>query len=157
LRSEKPRTTGDVDVIVYGSTKTALDLVDGAIAAGFAAQVDVERARLEATGTLRFRKGLFQLDVILASLPFEDEALARASSRQIFGRFVPIPTPEDLILLKVLAGRDKDLVDAAGVMRRHRATLDLGYIEGHLQALGDLAEDMTAWGRWQALRHTTGL
>jgi hypothetical protein len=103
----EPRVTGDVDVIGYMRMDKALALIDAAVAAGFTVARD-EREKLQATGTLRFRKGQFELDIILASLPFEDDARARARKHRLFGRLVPLPTPEDLILFKVLAGRDKD-------------------------------------------------
>lgn len=137
----EPRMTGDIDVIGYISIEQASALIDAAKAAGFAVAAD-ERERLHATGTLRFVKRPFQLDIILASLPFEDDALARARKRRLFGRFVPLPTPEDLLLFKVLAGRDKDLVDAVGVARRHLDALDHRYLDAALSAICDLAEDV---------------
>jgi hypothetical protein len=76
----EPRMTGDVDVIGYLSMEQASVLIDAAVAAGFEVAPD-ERERLHATGTLRFTKGRFQLDIILASLPFEDDARARARKR----------------------------------------------------------------------------
>ncbi len=71
----EPRMTGDVDVIGYLTMEQASALIDAATAAGFEIAHD-ERERLRATGTLRFHKGGFQLDIILASLPFEDDARA---------------------------------------------------------------------------------
>ena len=137
----QPRITGDVDVIGYLSMEQAMGLIDAAAAAGFEVASD-ERERLHSTGTLRFRKGQFQLDVILASLPFEDDARARAHKHRLFGRLVPLPTPEDLILFKVLSGRDKDLVDAVGVARRHLATLDRRYLSTTIESVCELAEDL---------------
>lgn len=148
----EPRMTGDVDVVGYLSTEQAISLIDAAIAAGFHVAPD-ERKRLEATGTLRFSKAPFQLDIILASLPFEDEARARARKRRLFGRLVPLPTPEDLILFKVLAGRDKDLVDAVGVARRHFSALDRGYLDTSLEAVCDLAEDLAPRKRLDDVLH----
>jgi hypothetical protein len=153
----EPRTTGDVDVIVYAPRERMIALVDDAARAGFEASADVERTRLDETGTLRFRKGSFQLDVIGASLPFEDEALARAMKKKLFGRTVSLPTPEDLLLLKVLAGRDKDMLDAVGIVRRHGSRLDVKYVERHLRELCELAEDMAAWRRLEDVVKKGGL
>ncbi|HEX7942060.1 MAG TPA: hypothetical protein VF488_09660 [Gemmatimonadaceae bacterium] len=137
----EPRVTGDVDVIGYMGMDKALALIDAAVAAGFRVASD-EREKLRATGTLRFKKGQFELDVILASLPFEDDARARSRKHRLFGRLVPLPSPEDLILFKVLAGRDKDMVDAVGVARRHLAKLDRRYLREAVQAVCDVAEDL---------------
>lgn len=142
----EPRTTGDVDVIAFLTPEQAEKLIGRAVRSRFeAVEPAVERRRLRETGTLRLRRPPFQLDLILASLPFEDEAYRRSSLRRLFGRSVRLPSPEDLILFKVLAGRDKDLVDAAGVARRHAGKLDRQYLEQTLRPLCDLAEDMTAW------------
>jgi hypothetical protein len=137
----QPRATGDVDVIGYMPMEKAIALIDAAVAADFRVAPD-EREKLEATGTLRFHKSQFQLDIILASLPFEDDARARARKHRLFGRLVPLPTPEDLILFKVIAGRDKDLVDAVGVARRHLPALDRRYLRSALEAVCELAEDL---------------
>jgi hypothetical protein len=145
------RTTGDVDVIGYLSDEDAVALIAKAAAAGFDVRPEVERERLRATGTLRFRHGLFQLDVILASLPFEDAADARAVSKRLFGRLIRFPTPEDLIIFKVLAGREKDILDAVGIARRHLPTLERRYIEKTIQSICDLAEDMAPWRRLESV------
>lgn len=137
----QPRATGDVDVIAYVSMEKAAALIDAAVAAGFQVSPD-ERETLQATGTLRFRKGQFQLDIIVASLAFEDDARARARKQRLFGRLVPLPTPEDLLLFKVLAGRDKDLVDAVGIARRHLPSLDRRYLRQAVEAVCELAEDL---------------
>jgi hypothetical protein len=70
---------------------------------------------------------------------------------------VPLPTPEDLILFKVLAGRDKDLVDAVGVARRHFSALDHRYLDATLDAVCDLAEDLAPRNRLdEVLRKASG-
>jgi Nucleotidyltransferase of unknown function (DUF6036) len=147
----EPRTTGDVDVLAFVTEADAHRLIAEARGAGFEAEDEVERRRLRETGTLRFRHAPFQLDVITASMPFEEEAFRRATPQRMFGRALRFPSPEDLILFKVLAGRDKDLLDAVGVARRHAATLDRHYVDATLRPICDLAEDLGAWQRWQAV------
>jgi len=145
----EPRTTADADAIIFVSPAEADSLIREAAVAGFDLREDVERKRLATTGTIRFRKGRFQIDLITASLAFEEAASRRASEHKLFGLRLPFPSPEDLILLKVLAGRDKDMLDAVGVARRHAARLDIRYIEETLRTICDLAEDTAAWGRLQ--------
>lgn len=48
---------------------------------------------------------------------------------------------------KVLSGRDKDMLDAAGVVRRHGDRLDVAYLEWTLRPICELAEDMAPWNR----------
>ncbi|MEQ1737298.1 MAG: hypothetical protein ABL886_12940 [Rhodoglobus sp.] len=146
----EPRMTGDIDVVAFVTLERAEQFIGVAITAGFEVAAD-ERQRLHETGTLRFHKGGFQFDIILASLPFEDAARARARTGRLFGRSVPLPTPEDLILFKVLAGRDKDLVDAVGIARRHLASLDRAYLTATLDDICDLAEDVEPRRRLDAV------
>jgi hypothetical protein len=147
----EPRTTADADAIVFLSQAEAEALIRAAAEAGFEIREDVERERLATTGTLRFRRGRFQIDLITASLPFEDAAYGRASFHRLFGIRLPFPSPEDLILLKVLAGREKDMLDAAGVVRRHGDRLDVAYLERTLLPICELAEDMAPWNRLRRL------
>lgn len=143
----EPRTTADADAVVFLSPAEAEALVGQATAAGFELQEDVERSRLRETGTLRFRRGRFRIDLITASLPFEESAFRRARRHMLFGVELPFPSPEDLILFKVLAGRDKDMLDAVGVARRHFERLDVAYLERTLRPICELAEDMAPWRR----------
>lgn len=145
----EPRTTGDADVIGFLAEDGPGRLIEEALEAGFEIDAETERRRLGETGTLRFRRPPFQLDVIAASLPFEEEAFRRATVHRMFGRAVRFPSPEDLIIFKILAGREKDMLDAIGVARRHAAALDRQYLEGTLRPICDLAEDMTPWRRFQ--------
>lgn len=147
----EPRTTADADAIVFISQAEAHALIREAAAAGFELNQDLERERLSRTGTMRFRKGPFQLDLITASLPFEERARERASRHELFGVSLLFPSPEDLILFKILAGRDKDLLDATGIARRHRGRLDVPYLEASLRAICEAAEDASFWSRLQGV------
>lgn len=143
----EPRTTADADAIVFLSPGEAEQLIGLAVQAGFELQPAVELERLATTGTMRFRRGPFQIDLITASLPFEEAAFRRASSHELFGVRLPFPSPEDLILFKILAGRDKDMLDAIGVARRHLGRLDVAYLEDTLRPICELAEDHAPWQR----------
>jgi len=143
----EPRTTADADALIFVSLAEAESLIQQANEAGFDLREDIERKRLAETGTVRFRRGMFQVDLITASLPFEETAYHRASFHQLFGIRLPFPSPEDLILFKILAGRDKDILDAIGVARRHTDRIDVAYLERTLLPLCELAEEMSYWNR----------
>ena len=143
----EPRTTAYADALIFVSLAEAESLIQQANEAGFDLREDIERKRLAETGTVRFRRGVFQVDLITASLPFEETAYHRASFHQLFGIRLPFPSPEDLILFKILAGRDKDILDAIGVARRHTDRIDVAYLERTLLPLCELAEDMSYWNR----------
>jgi len=143
----EPRMTADADAVVFVSPTEVDSLIREAVEAGFELREDVERRRFEETGTIRFRKGRFQIDLITASLPFEETAYERASFHELFGIRLRFPSPEDLILFKILAGRDKDILDAKGVARRHEGRIDVAYLERTLQPICELAEDASLWNR----------
>jgi hypothetical protein len=68
--------------------------------------------------------------------------LARAVSRTLQGPQVPVAAPEDLIVMKVLAGRRKDEEDVTAVLSAQRGRLDLELIRDTLRALTEaLAQD----------------
>ncbi len=151
----EPRMTADVDVIAFLSESQADGLIQRANLSGFDIDPKLESERLRATGTLRFRQPPFQLDIILASLPFEEAAYSRALHGTLFGRRITFPSAEDMILFKVLAGRNKDLADANSIIKRHESKLDWSYIDSVLRGLCDQAEDMTAWRKLETLRNKT--
>lgn len=146
----EPRLTGDVDLVVFVSEADAERLIRMAGRSGFDVDPELERQRLRETGTLRFRRPPFQLDLIRASMAFEEAAYERSSRRRLFGTLVRFPSPEDLILFKVLAARDKDILDAVGVARRHRERLDVRYLGMTMTEICELAEDLAPWRRLEA-------
>ena len=64
------------------------------------------------------------MDVSLAWLPFEDEALASSTVCDFAGVTIRIPRPEDMLIYKVIASRPKDLQDAEGLLLLHGAAMD---------------------------------
>lgn len=82
------------------------------------------RRALKTLGPSAFGEVALHLDVILASLPFEETADPRARSQKVFGRTLKVPTPEDLIIFKSHSGGAKDLLEAVGIARRHSKSLD---------------------------------
>jgi hypothetical protein len=68
-----------------------------------------------------------RVDLILAGLPYEEEAIARAVAFPMGGRPVKIRTAEDLVLHKIVSSRPRDREDVAGVITRQGARLGRGY------------------------------
>ena len=72
---------------------------------------------------------------------------------RIPGSTLRLCSPEDLIVLKVFAGRETDLRDARSVVvRQTDAALDWAYIETHLTDLGDLKGDASLVDQVRHLR-----
>jgi hypothetical protein len=124
------RLTADVDVTVDLGSRPTPELVEALCGAGFELRVrDVDRfvERTRVVPLVHVPTGL-PLDVVLAGPGPEAVFLARARSRDVDGVSVPVASPEDLVVMKVLAGRPKDLDDARAVLAAHRDDLDLVYL-----------------------------
>jgi hypothetical protein len=147
----EPRFTGDLDIIAFVDVARIDHLLRAAVARGFDVDIPAEVRAARATGTVRLGRGAYHLDIILNSLFIEDLAYKRSRSRRVFARTARFPTPEDLLVLKLVAGRDKDLLDAEGIVQRHGPKLDRNYIERVLTKVCDLAEDHAYLTRWKRL------
>ena len=55
------------------------------------------------------------------------------------------PTPEDLILLKLIPGRAKDIADVETLVSRNAGKLDEEYLRDWAMRLCDEAQDMRIW------------
>jgi len=56
------------------------------------------------------------LDLVFGSLPFEKEAAIRAKWVDLGGVAIPLSSPEDLIVMKAVAHRPRDLEDIAAIL-----------------------------------------
>jgi predicted nucleotidyltransferase len=77
--------------------------------------------------TLKSNIDIF-VDFMFADDVFQKEALERRQMINIADFTVNIPTAEDLILLKLLSGREQDIVDAKKVFRMQKDNLDMEYM-----------------------------
>jgi predicted nucleotidyltransferase len=78
-----------------------------------------------------------RVDLVFASLPAERDLITRAQPRELGGRTVNIATVEDLIWMKLISERHKDIEDARRLIRRFRLTLDRAYLEPRLRELSE--------------------
>jgi hypothetical protein len=143
----EPRATLDIDVTVWTN-----DVPAGvrALSRRFRTLVDEPERFVFDTRVLPLESsGQVRIDVIFGALPFEEEAVRRARAVTIGGRTVRVCTPEDLILMKIISDRPRDLEDARGVARRQRATLDLSYLEPRIHELASLLERGEIYQRWE--------
>jgi len=118
-----PRATQDVDALVLA--KDARTLLEAASKHGFAARVAdaVGFAAKSRVLLLRHEATGIHVDITMAGLPFEEEAIRRAQSRPARGVPVPVPLPtvEDLVIMKAVAHRPRDIADIEGILDLHPA------------------------------------
>ena len=132
----RPRLTADVDITVQIRTDQIDEFRDAMKRQGFTLRFDdpefVNRTRVfpflhQATGV--------PVDVVLAGPGLEEEFLDRAVNVRVEGATIPVISPEDLVVTKVLAGRPKDIEDVRGVLRERAESLDLGRVRETLRLL----------------------
>jgi len=76
-------------------------------------------------------------DLIFGALPYERQAIERARPREVAGKPIMVASVEDLILMKLVSERQKDLEDGRRLLRRFGDTLDRAYLEPRLTELAE--------------------
>ena len=132
-----PRTTADVDVTVELRKGQTPAFVRQMSKAGFALRVPDDDSFVATTRVLPFAHATtgLPLDVVLAGPGLEETFLAAARELEVGGARVPVIAPEHLIVLKILAGRPKDLEDVRHLLRDARADLRMDEVRGLLRSL----------------------
>jgi hypothetical protein len=149
----EPRATLDIDVTISADTSD-VRRISALLESDFRALVSDPEAFAKETRVLPLesRTGV-RVDLIFGFLPFEREAIERASAVPVAGGEIRFCTPEDLILLKIISRRERDQADVQGILRRRFSDLDLDYLEPRIEELSELLsrpEILQNWARWKA-------
>ena len=109
----RPRFTRDIDVVVIVEEEEWAEFLSSGSSFGFQPRRSdaLEFARKTRVLWVRHEQSGIDVDVSFGSLPFEKELIARAVLMDVGGARAPLPTVEDLIILKAVAHRSRDLVD----------------------------------------------
>jgi len=109
----KPRLTVDIDAVILLSGDDLPSLIHAAAQEGLAPRIPEADAfaREHHVLLLRHVESGIAVDLSLGMLPFEREAVQRSVLHDTGTFAVRLPTPEDLIILKAVAHRPKDLFD----------------------------------------------
>jgi hypothetical protein len=137
----RPRVTRDVDALILLAEKLWPAFIEAGSKFGFVPrQTDTLAFAHEARVLLlRHQPSGIDVDVALGSLPFEEEVVARATLARVAGVSVPLPTPEDLVIMKAIAHRERDLLDIEGLVAAH-PNLDVRRIRRWVQTFADTLE-----------------
>jgi len=76
------------------------------------------------------------VDFIFADDTFKSEAIKRKEAIQLNDFSVNISTPEDMIILKMLSGREQDRLDARKILEIQKENLDMDYLQIWSEKLG---------------------
>jgi predicted nucleotidyltransferase len=76
-------------------------------------------------------------DIVFGVLPVEKELVERAKPKALAGGDVRVASVEDLILMKLISERERDLEDARRLLRRFRGTIDREYLKERLEGVAE--------------------
>lgn len=137
-----PRPTFDVDFTVALPRESLGDLYEAAEALGFSIPASQRSGWIDQVRGLPVVKlqliltdRIIDLDMFLAETPFQLQLLERRQRHSAEGWEAWFVSPEDLILLKLLADRPKDRADIADVLFV-QTTLDKTYLRRWAAQLG---------------------
>lgn len=138
-----PRDTIDIDATILGRTAD-LDVVIEVLG-----RHDVVPRIPNARQFARERQVLLlvhepsgiTIEVSFAWLPFEEEALSRAREIDVEGLSLRVARPEDLIVYKAAAWRDRDRTDIERLLVLYGRAIDLERVRSLIRDIGAALDD----------------
>ena len=143
----KARYTEDIDAMFLLSIKDIPRLLEAASEEGIEPRIEnaTEFARTSRVVLLKHVISNTNIDVSLGVLPFEQEIVERSIVHQVDAALqIRLPTPEDLIILKAVAHRAKDLEDIR-ILADKYTNLDIPRIKKWVKQFAEVLEMPSLW------------
>ena len=154
----EPRLTRDLDLSLltgFGGEASYVDALLGV----YLPRIEAARDFALARRVLLLRsEGGIGIDVSLAAYPYEELVITRSVPVEMLpGSAIRLCSPEDLIVMKMFAGRDTDLRDVRSVIvRQGVGVLDWRYIEANLAELAEVKDDPSLLLRLRKILESVG-
>lgn len=141
-----PRFTVDLDAILLLSTDDIPELLQEAARQGIEPRIPdaIAFARKNRVLLLRHTASSTDIDLSLGILPFEYEMVERSNLVKVGKLQLRLPTPEDLIIMKAIAHRPKDLMDIQAIAASHH-DLDKMRIRYWVEQFGEALDLPELW------------
>jgi predicted nucleotidyltransferase len=122
----KPRVTKDVDIVAIAENAIWPSLLARAPKWGLAPRIDDALAFAQTTRVLLLvhQPTRIEVDLSFGMLPFEHSLIERAEFREVQRVRFPMGTAEDIVIMKALAMRPRDIADIENIVQLV-PTLDL--------------------------------
>ncbi len=136
----RPRTTYDVDCVIGVTDKKFCDMLTKK---GFEFERGsaCEEKKIKSIRGIKFITMFYKnvyIDLFLAESEWEKKVLERAKQINFQDTTIPVISPEDLILYKLLAGRNRDTEDVREILKIKKETLDFEYLKIEAEKLSVL-------------------
>jgi Nucleotidyl transferase of unknown function (DUF2204) len=117
----RPRLTQDIDALALLPASDWASALQLASVHGILPRIEdaLQFARRSRVLLLRHSASGIDLDVMFGGLTFEQRAVAQCQSHQVGGVQVRLPRVEDLLVMKAIARRPKDIQDLRGLLAAH--------------------------------------
>lgn len=117
----RPRLTRDIDALALLPEDAWSRAVESAAKHGILPRIPeaLAFARRSRVLLMRHARSAIDLDIIFGGLPFEHSVVERATTHAVAGVAVRLPRVEDLLIMKAVAHRPKDLEDIRGLLDAH--------------------------------------
>jgi predicted nucleotidyltransferase len=145
----KPRFTADVDAVFLLSIKDIPKFLESAKSENIESRVQniEEFAKKNRVLPLKHIPTNIEIDISMGIMPFEEEIVTRRNEKSFSNLSVQLPTPEDLIIMKAVAHRPKDLEDIRTIVSNN-PNLDVKRIEKWVK---DFAEILNLPDLWKQI------
>jgi hypothetical protein len=138
-----PRSTVDIDATIAGVATTPEQILAAFSRHGILPRIEnaLELARSRQVVLGLHTETDIAIDLSLAWLPFEAEALENCVRFDYRGLSLPFPRPEDLLIYKLVAHRPKDIEDAEKIFALHRMTISSARVRHWIEQFSAALED----------------
>ena len=144
----RPRFTQDIDALAILSEQEWEVALAAAPAHGLVPRIErpLEFARRTRVLLLRHTQSSIDVDVILGGLPFEHSTVEQGRAHMVSGVSVRLPRVEDLLVMKAVAHRPRDIQDIEGLLDAHPEA-DVDFVRERVRefaaatAMSDLIDD----------------
>ncbi len=138
-----PRATYDVDAVALIDEKKIDDFLVLCRKYGFDYDEDspvkhIQRLSFLTLSAATSSSEKIYTDVFLARGLYFQSAIKRKKILTVFDIRIPVISPEDLILYKLIAGRNRDIEDVHEILLRQKDNLDMPYMKQWAEELGIL-------------------
>lgn len=148
----KPRFTADVDAVFLLSIKDVPKFLESAKSENIEPRVQniEEFAKKNRVLPLRHTPTNVEIDISMGIMPFEEELVTRRNEKSFSNLSVQLPTPEDLIIMKAIAHRPKDLEDIRTIIDNN-PNIDIQRIKKWVTDFAEVLEMNNLWGEIEAI------
>jgi len=143
----KARYTEDIDAMFLLSTQDIPHLLEEARKEGIEARIENAAGFAKKSRVLLLKHVTTNtnMDISLGVLPFEQEMVERSIVHKVDATLqIRLPTPEDLIILKAVAHRPKDMEDIR-ILAEKYPHLDTARIERWVKSFAEVLEMPALW------------